>query len=60
MSLHKQSLLMTVERYQEKSGALPVEYRKWFDIPIKTYETLHIKSLQNWIAQTKTLFKLNC
>jgi len=58
-SLHKQSLLITVEQYYEKSEALPVEYRKWFDLPLLKYESLHIKPLQNWIAQTKILFRSN-
>ena len=43
VSLHKQSLLMAVEQYHEKSGVLQVEYRKWFDLPIETYKTLHIR-----------------
>ena len=42
-SLHKQLLLMTVEQYYEKSEVLPVEYRKWFDLPLLKYESLHIK-----------------
>ena len=46
-SLLKQSLLMTVEQYYEKSGVLPVEYRKWFDLPLQKFESLHIKPQQN-------------
>ena len=48
---------MTVEHYYEKSEVLPVEYRKWFDLPLLKFESLHIKPLQNWIEQTKILFK---
>ena len=59
VSLHKQSLLMTVEQYYEKAETLPVEFRKWFDLPILKIEQLHIKPLQNWIAQTKILFRTN-
>ena len=47
VSLHKQSLLMAVEQYYEKAEALPVEFRKWFDLPINKIEDLHIKPLQN-------------
>ena len=35
-SLHKQSLLMTIEQYYEKTEVLPTEYRKWLDLPIET------------------------
>ena len=44
-SLHKQLLLIIVEQYYEKSEVLPVEYRKWFDLPLPKYESLHIKPL---------------
>ena len=58
-SLHKQSLLMTVEQCYEKSDVLPVEYRKWLDLPLPKNESLHVKPLQSWIAQTKILFQSN-
>ena len=57
MSLHKQSLLLTVQYYHEKLIDLPAEYRKWFDIPMETYKILHVTSIQNYIRQTKSIFK---
>ena len=57
MSNNKKSLLMIVAYIYEKSEELPVEYRKWFEIPISSHYKTHVATIQNLIKVTKILFK---
>ena len=36
---------------------LPVEQRYWFEITVTEYVPLSVKTLKQWISQTKTIFK---
>ena len=38
---------------------MPVEQRKWFEKPVQEYLPLSVRTLRQWISQTKIIFKDN-
>ena len=59
ISLEKRSLIITIQYFYSKMKNLPAEQRKWFENPVAEYVPLSVKTLKQWISQTKTIFKDN-
>ena len=59
ISLEKRSLIITIQYFYSKIKNLPAEQRKWFENPVAEYVPLSVKTLKQWISQTKTIFKDN-
>ena len=56
-SPEKRSLRLTIQLFCEKIGSLPASKQKWFNHSEEEYNTLPVKSLKQWITNTKRLFK---
>ena len=59
ISLEKRSLIITIQYFYSKIEHLPTEQRKWFEKTVAEFVPLPVKTLKQWISQTKTIFKDN-
>ena len=55
----KRSFLLIIRIFCEKIGSLPVSKQKWFNHSEEEYRKIPVKSLKQWIKNTKRLFKIH-
>ena len=59
MSLEKRSLLVTIKFFYSRAKILPTDQKIWFHSSIEEYKQYPVTRLKQWIANTKTIFKIN-
>ena len=59
MSLEKRSLIITIQLFYSKFEILPADQKILFNLSIEEYTKYPVKRLEQWIANTKKLFKIN-
>ena len=50
-------MLITIQHLHEKSENLTRQRKEWFRSSVDKHDRLNVKQLQQWIQNTKTLFK---